>query len=411
MNTVKHNPVIHLSSSSIKVLHIAPTPFFADRGCHIRIRNEIESLFARPVTILLCTYHLGKDIQGIDIRRIPRIPGYKKLDAGYSPFKFPADILLFFLILKTCWLEKPEILHGHLHEGALIGWAVKVLFFWRRMFLIMDMQGSLSGELTSYGTLKTESLLTRITVLIESMICRMPDFFFCSSGESRKTLLTRFNIDAEKTSLLQDVVPDVFFKDQDKKSLYREFGIPGQKKVVLYTGSLLPGKGVQYILDAMTLLCSKRDDLFFVLVGYPRNEIAELTEKNGLGENVLLPGQVAYADLPKWLAVGDIALEPKGHDSGEASGKLLHSMATGLPIVCFDTSNNRKFLHDLGFYAPDISAESFAQAIIVAIDDPGAAYRGVLGKEIIRSTYTMEVVGENLVNIYNQIVCNSSTKL
>ena len=26
------------------VLHIAPTPFFADRGCHIRIRNEIEAL-------------------------------------------------------------------------------------------------------------------------------------------------------------------------------------------------------------------------------------------------------------------------------------------------------------------------------------------------------------------------------
>ncbi len=399
------------ASSSIKVLHIAPTPFFADRGCHIRIRNEIESLFGRPVTVLLCTYHLGKDIQGIDIRRIPRIPGYKKLDAGYSPFKFPADILLFFLVLKTCWQEKPELLHGHLHEGALIGWAVKVFFFWRRISLIMDMQGSLTGELTSYGTLKAKSLFTRIAGLIESMICRMPDFFFCSSEESRRILLTRFHVDAEKTSLLQDVVPDVFFKDQDKKRLCRELGIPGQKKVILYTGSLLPGKGVHSILEAMKILCAKRDDLFFVLVGYPREEIAELTGKNGLQGNVLLPGQVAYADLPRWLAVGDIALEPKGEDSGEASGKLLHYMAAGLPVVCFDTANNRKFLHDLGFYAPEISAESFAHTIIAAIEDKEAASRGIQGREIIRSTYSMNKVGEGLATAYNQLVYPPSTKV
>ena len=199
------------SSQPVKVLHIAPTPFFADRGCHIRIRNEIEALYGHPVTVLLCTYHLGSDIQGMDVRRIPRIPGYRKLDAGFSPFKFPADILLFFLVLKICWQENPEVLHGHLHEGALIGWAAKVVLFWRRMSLIMDMQGSLTGELVSYGTLKSDRLLSRIAVLVESMICRMPDFFFCSSEESRNTLLTRFKVDVHKTALLQDVVPDGFF--------------------------------------------------------------------------------------------------------------------------------------------------------------------------------------------------------
>lgn len=399
------------SPQPVKVLHIAPTPFFADRGCHIRIRNEIEALYGHPVTVLLCTYHLGKDIEGIDIRRIPRIPGYRKITAGYSPFKFPADILLFFLVLKTCWQEKPELLHGHLHEGALIGWAVKKILFRRRMSLIMDMQGSLSGELTSYGTLKGRGPLIRFVILIESMIYRMPDFFFCSSEESRKTLLTRFKADVEKTALLQDVVPDAFFISRDKEKLCREFSIPARKKVVLYTGSLLPGKGVQYIVDAMKILCSRQEDLFFVLVGYPRGDIAEQMEKNRLSEYVLLPGQVAYADLPRWLAVGDVALEPKESDSGEASGKLLHYMAAGLPIVCFDTENNRNFLHELGFYPPEISADSFARTIISTLDDHEAASRGIQGKEIIRSTYAMDEVGQRLANFYNQMVHNISAKL
>ncbi len=398
-------------SQPVKVLHIAPTPFFADRGCHIRIRNEIEALYGHPVTVLLCTYHLGQDVQGMDIRRIRRIPGYRKLDAGFSLFKFPADILLFFLVLKTCWLEKPEILHGHLHEGALIGWAVKILLFRRRMALIMDMQGSLSGELVSYGTLKAGRLLTRITVLVESLICRMPDFFFCSSEESRKTLLTRFNVDSDKIALLQDVVPDIFFMERDKTHVCQELGIPAGKKIILYTGSLLPGKGVQYILDAMRILCESRDELFFVLVGYPLGAIAEKVEKYGLSDHVLLPGQVAYADLANWLAVGDIALDPKESDSGEASGKLLHYMAAGLPIVCFDTVNNRKFLNELGFYAPEISAASLAGTIIAALDDKEAVHRGAQGKAIIRSKYAMTAVGQSLRAVYRQVVSPSTAKL
>lgn len=393
-----------MDASVLKILHIAPTPFFADRGCHIRIRNEIESLAERPVKVILCTYHLGKNVPGIDIRRIPRIPGYKKLDAGYSPFKFPADILLFFLVLKTCLREKPDLLHGHLHEGALIGWAVKTILFWRSLPLIMDMQGSLSGELTSYGTLKSGGLTKRLVVLVETMICKMVDFFFCSSAESRNTLLRGFYVDPEKTALLQDVVPDIFFLEQNKKGLRRKMGIPEGKKVILYTGSLLPGKGVHFITQVMAGLLKVRDDLFFVLVGYPKAEVAAFVQKNGLAEKVLLPGRVAYGDLPQWLSIGDVALEPKESDSGEASGKLLHYMAAGLPVVCFDTENNRKFLGNPGYYARDSSALAFARAILSAVEDKQAASRGARGRDHIRAQYSMKGLGRRLALAYAQMV-------
>lgn len=117
----------------MKIIHIAPTPFFANRGCHIRIRNEIDGLLQRGEDVVLCTYGLGNDVGDIDIRRIVAIPGYTRTEAGFSPFKFIADFLLFFLVLYTAWQEKPDVLHGHLHEGAFIGWAVKTVLFWRRI--------------------------------------------------------------------------------------------------------------------------------------------------------------------------------------------------------------------------------------------------------------------------------------
>ncbi len=398
------------TQAEYKVLHIAPTPFFADRGCHIRIRNEIESLADHPVTVILCTYQLGNDIEGIDIRRIMPIPGYRKLDAGFSPFKFPADILLFFLVLKICFFEKPVLLHGHLHEGALIGWAVKIILFWRSIPLIMDMQGSLSGELSSYGTVKSGGMLSGIARKIEAVVYRLADYFLCSSGESRNTLLHGFHVEPDKTALLQDVVPDVFFDVQDKKNIRKNLGIDETKKVVLYTGSLLPGKGVYYVFEAMKELSAQRHDIFFVLVGYPKNEAEEVVRVNGLTERVLLPGQVKYSQLPQWLAVGDVALEPKESDSGEASGKLLHYMAAGLPVVCFSTSNNKKILGDAGYYAELNSRDSFVLNVVTAMDDSQAATRGMQGQKRVRESYSMTAVGKDLFDIYLRMISPDNAK-
>ena len=390
--------------SPIKIIHIAPTPFFADRGCHIRIRNEIYSLHRQPVSIILCTYHHGKNIKGIDIRRIPRIPGYTKLDAGYSPFKFVADILLFFLVLKTVWQERPDILHAHLHEGVLVGWAVRTVLFWRHLPLIMDMQGSLSGELSAYGACRRIPFLLKIFRLTEKLICRLPDFFFCSSEASRILLIKDFHVDERKISLLQDIVPEEIFQDQSQEICRRNNGIPLNRKVLIYTGSLLEGKGIGYVLEAMRALSSKREDLFWVLVGYPIENTKAFLEQHMLSAICLLPGQVPYSDLSYWLAAADIALEPKSEDSGEASGKLLHYMAAALPVVCFPTVNNSEILSGTGFFAENISQEAFTQAIVEALDDrSGASARGRKNRTKARAGYSAISVAEKLYHIYSNL--------
>ena len=51
---------------------LAPTPFFADRGCHVRIYEEARALQALGHRVTICTYHNGRDLPGFDIRRIVR---------------------------------------------------------------------------------------------------------------------------------------------------------------------------------------------------------------------------------------------------------------------------------------------------------------------------------------------------
>lgn len=43
----------------MKILGIAPTPFFADRGCYMRILGEIQALQRWGHEVPLVTYHPG----------------------------------------------------------------------------------------------------------------------------------------------------------------------------------------------------------------------------------------------------------------------------------------------------------------------------------------------------------------
>ncbi|MCI5139282.1 MAG: glycosyltransferase [Candidatus Electrothrix sp. AR1] len=118
-----------------------------------------------------------------------------------------------------------------------------------------------------------------------------------------------------------------------------------------------------------------------------------------------LPGQVSYCDLSDWLALGDLALEPKEADSGEASGKLLHYMAAGLPVVCFATENNQKMLGESGYYAPSNDGQGLAAGIESALAErEQAGSRGEKGREQVRAQYSIAAVGQLLHKVYGRFL-------
>lgn len=57
------------SPHALKVLMIAPTSFFADYGCHVRILEEAQYLRDAGHKVVICTYHLGRDPEGVMIHR------------------------------------------------------------------------------------------------------------------------------------------------------------------------------------------------------------------------------------------------------------------------------------------------------------------------------------------------------
>src|SRR3989344_3474998 len=162
----------------IKVLMIAPTPFFAERGCHSQIYEEIKALKKLGCEIVICTYHIGRNVPGVNIYRSFNVPWYNKLSAGPSLHKIYIDFLLFIKTLAVARKFKPDIIHGHLHEGVLIGWGLKLFI---RKPLLFDLQGSLSKEIAAYKQKKPLSF--SLFESLEKKINKMPDVIVTQSTE------------------------------------------------------------------------------------------------------------------------------------------------------------------------------------------------------------------------------------
>lgn len=351
----------------MKILVIAPTPFFSDRGTHIRILEEAYALEGRGHEITLATYHIGKELpedlhSKIDVRRIRRLLfWYKKLEAGPDWQKIILDLLLIKKVLFLARTKRPDIIHAHLHEGVLIGWLVQRMLFWRGIKLVADFHGSLTKEMVSHAYLK-QSVLQKIFRAVEIWIDNMGDVAVASSWDNAE------EINAVRKEGKVTVLPDgtrlrMFDGLLGKEAIREMYGVPQDKIVVTYTGALIPNKGIKLFLEAIPLLAARYTNVHFVVAGFPVDQITDYTSTAVFQDRVTIVSPLPYYDLPKLLQMSDIGVDPKDASVRQASGKTLQYMGAGLPVAVFDTENNREYLAEGGTYAKEATAESLAQAI------------------------------------------------
>jgi len=389
----------------MKILHIAPTPFFADRGCHMRILGEIKHLQSLGHSIVLSTYHIGKDINKLNIHRIINIPWYKKIEAGGSWHKLYLDILLLWTSIRSFFKLKPDIIHGHLHEGALIGWLVSILASAGRIPVVFDVQGSLSGEMESYGLIRKNSKLKHAFFFIEKLICKLPEYLVCSAESNRLFLRSAINLPEQKLVTVLDGIDFDFFYSPPIEKIREEIGIQNSKKIVLYTGSLMQSKGIDYFLEAIPEIIVHFRDVHFLIVGHPVEHSRKRAKQLKIENFIHFTGNVNYLDLPKYLYIADVAVDPKVDDAGEGSGKIVNYMGAGLPIVCFESVNNRAFLAENGIFAKSRDPADLAAKIVrVLINDEMAITIGRANRKRVSERFTWAINSEVLLQVYRRAI-------
>ena len=382
----------------MRVLMVAPTPFFGDRGCHIRILEEIRALRPLGVEVLVATYPVGRDVPGVRTARGPALPWVTRLPVGFSPHKPYLDLLLLVTALRAARRFRPDVVHGHLHEGTVVGAALARRGRWP---LVADLQGSLTGELTDHGTLSPSGPVTRATRRLERAIVRCPARVLASSAAFARELREAWGVPAARIVPLPDGVDaETFRPGLAVEDLRRRFGLEG-RRVVAFLGVLTPYQGVDDLLAAWPAVVGAVPDAHLLLMGYPsetryRAQVAEA----GLAASVTVTGRIDYAEAPRHLALATVAVSPK-RSATEANGKLLNYMAAGLPTVAYDGPVAREILGDAGVLAPMGDVAALARAIAALLDDPAECRRrGAALRDRAVAEFGWPALARRLLDVY-----------
>lgn len=394
-----------MTRKTYKVLMIAPTSFFADYGCHVRIREEALILRQMGNQVTICTYHNGRDVAGLDIRRTIPIPWRTNYEVGSSRHKIGFDLLLGWTALSVGLQIKPNIIHGHLHEGAFIGYPLSKLL---GVPLVFDFQGSMTSEMIDHRFLNPQGLFYRPARWLEEVIIKLPSAIITSSRHAASLLMNDFHCPADKIIAIPDCVnTDFFSPSQSTESLNTlkvSLGIPPERQVVVYLGLLAEWQGTSLLLQAASQLISRQPNVHFLIMGFPSVDVYRVqAQQLGLEGHVTFTGKIPYEQAPSFLSIGDVAVAPKVSTT-EGSGKLLNYMAMGLPIVSFDVPVSREYLDSLGIYARPGDASALAEALeaMLADQDRAKALGQCLRQRAIES-YTWLEAGQRIMDVYDQV--------
>lgn len=389
------------------ILMIAPTSFFGDYGCHVRILEEARLLHKRGHRVTLVTYYKGRDLPELEIIRTRPTPWHADYEVGSSRHKVAFDALLLWTALKTARRLKPDIIHAHLHEGALIGRAASAL---TGAPLVFDYQGSLTAEMLDHHFVRPGGKREWLFRTLEKRIDFMPRAILTSSRHSANLLRAELQDQAQRVVPLPDCVATDFFRPRaaedaaDVAALKAQLGIPPERTVVIYLGLLAEYQGTYHIIHAARQVAAVQPNVHFLVMGYPNHDhFRAEAEQHGAIDHMTFTGRVPYEQAARYLRLGDIALAPK-LSLTEGAGKILNYMACALPTVAFDTPQAREFMGQFGLYAERGSAESLAGRINELVQQPARA--SALGQALRARAvqrFSWDDAARRLVGVYDAV--------
>ncbi len=393
------------------ILSLAPTSFFGDYGCHVRILEEARALQALGHHVTILTYYKGSDVPGIRIVRTAPTPWHRHYEVGSSRHKFAFDVLLSIRLLRVLSRNRFDVIHAHLHEGALIAgvlarpWRIPVVF---------DYQGSLTDELLQHRFIKANSTAHAIFRRVEHVADRIPHAVLTSTRHAASALRAKLGDRVPVQALPDGVNAQVFRPDvisaEERAHLRARWGIAPDEPVAVFLGLLAEHQGIRNLIAAAARLKAEGRRLRWLVMGYPGVEMwRRIAAEAGTLPEVIFTGRVPYVEAPRMLALGDLAVAPK-LSLTEGSGKILNYMAMALPTVAFDTPTQREYLGALGIYAPVGDSEALARSVADLLDHPQR--RRMLGEQLRRVAirqFGWDHAALVMTSLYWQLLTRSKT--
>lgn len=379
----------------MRILMLAPHPFFQQRGTPIAEKMLLECLSTQGHQVDVLTYPEGQDVDipNCRILRLPRLPFARRVRPGFSWKKVACDGVMLGKLLALVRRNRYDLIHA-VEESAFMALAARWLF---RTPYIYDMDSGLSRQMVD----KFPALhrVRRLLDGFESSAVRgsVGTLAVCKSLEDQARAYHPGGLIArvEDVSLLEEA-------DDALAADLPEEGGP----VVMYVGNLQAYQGIDLLLEAFRRTLAEVPDARLVVIGgaaeyvrHYRQRCADL----GVAGNVWLAGPRPVEHLAAWLRRATVLVSPRIHGDNTPM-KVYSYLDSGRPVLATRLPTHTQVLTDEIACLVDPEPEAMARGLVDLLRDPEKRERlAAQAKDYAQRELTREAFETKVLHFYDLV--------
>ena len=195
------------------------------------------------------------------------------------------------------------------------------------------------------------------------------------------------------------------FTALSRKAARTGLNIGETKQIIIFVGSLIPVKGVKYLVEAMSILTQHLPEARLLVVGNGEEEtkLKQQVAQLNLESHVTFAGKVPNERIPEFMTASDIFVLPSLSEGFPVT--VLEAMAAGLPIVTTNVRGLPEIVRDgeNGFLVPSGDSDALAQKLLILLSNNETRKLMSVNNKNKASDYSWDSVASKLEEVYSRI--------
>lgn len=383
----------------MKILVLAPHPFFQARGTPLAVRTVLEFLGARGHQVDVLTLHEGEDVEvpNCRIHRIPRLPGIRNVRAGFSLKKVVCDVVLLGECLRMVRRTRYDLIHA-VEESAFIAAAASAF---SGTPYIYDMDSSLAEQLVeSYPAIHRllpflrfcESVAVRRSIGVLTVCAALEDIAHTHAPDKPVGRV-------EDSTLLEGESPVTHAENGLLPEPLRRGG-----PVAMYVGNLERYQGIDLLLQGFRVTLRRLPSASLVIIGGREDDIRRyrtMAAGLGIGSRVHFLGPRPVEQLSGLLRQADVLVSPRLKGLNTPM-KIYSYLDSGTAVLATRLPTHTQVLDDHTAYLVDPEPDAMGTGLASLLSDGRLRERlGAQAQAYVQEEFTPEAARRKLASFYD----------
>ena len=382
----------------MKILLLAPHPFYQERGTPIAVDLLVSALSERGDTVDILTFHEGQDkhYANAKVYRINPILPIRGISPGFSAKKLYCDAVMFFKMISMLNKKEYDFIQA-VEESATLAMFYKPF---SKVPYVYDMDSVITEQLLEKSKkfkifiplirfFETKTIKHSLAVVA---VCQAIVDYARRYRDSDIYLL-------HDISLLSNEQPS---GQVDELSHFVEPGM----KIGLYIGNLETYQGIDLLLDTLVDYSHEHRDVCLLIIGGKEDDIEHYQSKAqqmGVSKFIKFLGPRPISDMGAYMKQADFLLSPRLKGTNTPM-KVYSYLGSGVPVLATALPTHTQVMSEQIGFLSEPDGASFSSKMSEMIKQPDRArLKAQKAIAFIQANHSEQAFRKRVHDIYGSI--------